>query len=198
MWTKSASDEVHLCSFQKNGYASGHVLRCGLCLPNLLRQQTSHIQQASPTSGVLNSFVLPIHKWVPLLLFSEVKPQGEILMRLTGSKLLIHFTFFYSASLQMDVRLNRILLVVKRLLPVPDGGYPCGTVCCCNPFHATEAHRRCGSTYSPQQSLPVFPSVDYPFGSCNRCTLPGNLRCCGSAAGLPETVVCAVSFARAC
>lgn len=58
MWIKSASDEAHLYSFQKKWYASGHVLRCGLCLPNLLWQQTSHIQQASPASGDLNSFVL--------------------------------------------------------------------------------------------------------------------------------------------
>ena len=95
-------------SFQKNGHASGHVLCCGLNLPNFLRQQTSHIQQASPTSGSLNSFVLPIHKWVPLLLLHEVIPQGEILMRLTGSDFLIQFSFVYSASLQMDVYLNRI------------------------------------------------------------------------------------------
>ena len=26
---------VYLCSFQKNGYASGHVLRCGPCFPQL-------------------------------------------------------------------------------------------------------------------------------------------------------------------
>lgn len=185
-------------SFQKNGHASGHVLCCGLCLPNFLRQQTSHIQQASPTSGSLNSFVLPIHKWVPLLLPHEVMPQGNHLTRLTSSKLLIQFTFFYSASLQTDVCLNRILLVVKQLLPAPDGGYPHGTVCCCNPSHVTEAHRRCGSAYIPQQSLPEFPSMDCLFGSCSRRTLPGSLRCCGSAAGLPETAVCAVSFGRAC
>lgn len=35
MWIKSASDEAHLYSFQKKWYASGHVLRCGLCLPKL-------------------------------------------------------------------------------------------------------------------------------------------------------------------
>lgn len=35
MWIKSASDTVYLCSFQKNGYASGHVLRCGPCFPQL-------------------------------------------------------------------------------------------------------------------------------------------------------------------
>lgn len=29
MWIKSASDAAHPCLFQKNGYASGHVLRCG-------------------------------------------------------------------------------------------------------------------------------------------------------------------------
>lgn len=34
-WIKSASDTVYLCSFQKNGYASGHVLRCGPCFPQL-------------------------------------------------------------------------------------------------------------------------------------------------------------------
>ena len=35
MWIKSASDTVYLCSFQKNRYASGHVLRCGPCFPQL-------------------------------------------------------------------------------------------------------------------------------------------------------------------
>ena len=35
MWIKSASDEARLYSFQKKWYASGHVLRCGLCLPKL-------------------------------------------------------------------------------------------------------------------------------------------------------------------
>ena len=35
MWIKSASDTVYLCSFQKNGYASGHVLRCSPCFPQL-------------------------------------------------------------------------------------------------------------------------------------------------------------------
>ena len=122
-----------------------------------MRQQTSHIQQVHPSSRDLNSFVLPIHKWVPLLLVCEVMPQGEILTRLTDSDFLIQFTSFYSASLQMDVCLNGVLLVVKRLLPAPDGEYPHGTVCCCNPFHVKEAHKRCGSTYSPRQSLPAFP-----------------------------------------
>lgn len=50
-----------------------------LVFPNFLWQQTSHIQQVSPTSGGLNSFVLPLHKWVPLLLQYKVMPQGEIL-----------------------------------------------------------------------------------------------------------------------
>ena len=57
--------------------------------PNFLRQQTSHIQQVHPTCGDLNSFVLPIHKWGPLLLICKVMPQGVILTRLTGSDFLI-------------------------------------------------------------------------------------------------------------
>ena len=60
-----------------------------IAFPKLLWQLTSHIQQVHPTSGDLNSFVLPIHKWVPLLLGYEVVPQGEILTRLTGSDFLI-------------------------------------------------------------------------------------------------------------
>lgn len=76
---------------QKFGYASGHVLRVAIVFPNFLRQQTSHIQQVHPTSGDLNSFVLPIHKWVPLLLLNEVMPQGIILTRLTGSDFLIQY-----------------------------------------------------------------------------------------------------------
>ena len=36
----------------------------------------------------------------------------------------------------MDVCLNRVLLSVKQLLPVPDGEYPHGTVCCS--FYATD------------------------------------------------------------
>lgn len=154
-----------------------------LVFPNFLWQQTSHIQQASPTSRGLNSFVLHLHKWVPLLLQYEVMPQGEILTRLTGSDFLIQFSCLYSASLQMNVYLNRVLLAVKQLLPVPDGEYPHGTVCCCNPFHVKKAHKRCGSTYSPRQSLPEFSLADCLFGSCNRCTLPKNPRCCRSAAG---------------
>ena len=47
-----------------------------------LRQQTSHIQQVHPSSGDLDSFVLSIHKWVPLLLLYEVLPQGKILAQL--------------------------------------------------------------------------------------------------------------------
>ena len=60
-----------------------------IVFPNFLRQLTSHIQQVHPTSGDLNSFVLPIHKWVPLLLLDEVMPQGKNLSRLTGSDFLI-------------------------------------------------------------------------------------------------------------
>ena len=89
MWIKSASDAMHPCHLQKFGYASGHVLCVAIVFPNLLWQQTSHIQQVHPTRGDLNSFVLPIHKWVPLLLRYEVLPQGKILTRLTGSDFLI-------------------------------------------------------------------------------------------------------------
>ena len=60
-----------------------------IVFPKLLRQKTSHIQQVHPTSRDLNSFVLPIHKWVPLLLHYKVVPQGKILTRLTGSDFLI-------------------------------------------------------------------------------------------------------------
>ena len=76
---------MHAYYLQKFGYASGHVLRVAIVFPNFLRQQTSHIQQVHPTSGDLNSFVLPIHKWVPLLLQYKVLPQGLILTRLTSS-----------------------------------------------------------------------------------------------------------------
>lgn len=141
----------HICTvFRKNGtpvdtscvVAFVFPIFCGskpLISSRLLRQAETSIP----------SFCL-IHKWAPLLLQYEVMPQGIILTRLTGSKILIQFTFFYSASLQMDVCLNRILLFVKRLLPAPDGGYPHGTVCCCNPSHVTEAHRRCELAYSPR------------------------------------------------
>lgn len=60
-----------------------------IVLPKLLRQQTSHIQQVHPTSRDLNSFVLPIHKWMPLLPLYEVMPQGRILTRPTGTDFLI-------------------------------------------------------------------------------------------------------------
>ena len=60
-----------------------------IVFPNFLRQLTSHIQQVHPTSGDLNSFVLPIHKWVPLLLPNEVGPHGKNLTRLTCSNFLI-------------------------------------------------------------------------------------------------------------
>ena len=60
-----------------------------IVFPNFLRQLTSHIQQVHPTSGELNSFVLPIQKWVPLLLPNEVGPHGQNLTRLTGSDFLI-------------------------------------------------------------------------------------------------------------
>ena len=143
--------------FRKTGTPVDTSCVVAIVFPSFLRQQTSHIQQASPTSGDLNSFVLPIHKWVKLLLQYEVMPQGVILTRLTDSDFLIQFTSFYSASLQMDVCLNRILLVVKWLLPVLDGEYPDGIVYCCNPSHVTEAHKRCESTYSLRQSLPAFP-----------------------------------------
>lgn len=82
---------MHPCHLQKFGYAGGHVFGVTIVSPNFLRQQTSHIQQVHPTSGDLNSFVLPIHKWVPLLLTSEVMPQGIILTRLTGSDFLIQY-----------------------------------------------------------------------------------------------------------
>lgn len=80
---------MHPCHLQKFGYASGHVFGVAIVFPNFLRQQTSHIQQVHPTGGGLDSFVLPIHKWVPLLLRYEVLPQGKILTRLTGSDFLI-------------------------------------------------------------------------------------------------------------
>lgn len=74
MWIKSASDATHLCSFQKLRVRQWSRLSCGHCFPDFLRQQTSHIQQVHPSSGDLNSFVLPIHKWVPLLLLNKVMP----------------------------------------------------------------------------------------------------------------------------
>lgn len=41
--------------------------------PLNLRQQTSHVQQDHPLfGGVLNSFVLPARRWVPLLLHYRV------------------------------------------------------------------------------------------------------------------------------
>lgn len=83
-----------------------------IVFPKLLRQLTSHIQQVHPTSGDLNSFVLPIHKWVPLLLPNEVVPQGKNLTRLTGSDFLIQieptaqhlyrWTFSCAAALGMS------------------------------------------------------------------------------------------------
>lgn len=89
MRIKLASDGIHPCHLQKFGYASGHVFGVAIVFPNFLRQQTSHIQQVHPTGGGLNSFGLPIHKWVPLLLRYEVLPQGKYLTRLTGSDFLI-------------------------------------------------------------------------------------------------------------
>ena len=65
---------MHPCHLQKFRYASGHVFCVAIVLPNFLRQQTSHVQQVHPTHGDLNSFVLPIHKWVPLLLLNKVMP----------------------------------------------------------------------------------------------------------------------------
>ena len=104
----------HICVvYRKIGTPVDTSCDVAIVFPNFLWQQTSHIQQASPTSGDLNSFVLPIHKWMPLLLHNEVMPQGQILTRLTGSNFLIQFTFFYSASSQMDVYLNRILGVYQ-------------------------------------------------------------------------------------
>lgn len=42
--------------------------------PIIPRQQTSHVQQDHPHfGGVLNSFVLPARRWVPLVL-----PSGEL------------------------------------------------------------------------------------------------------------------------
>lgn len=79
--------------FRKTGTPVDTSCVVAIVFPSFLRQQTSHIQQASPTSGDLNSFVLPIHKWVQLLLQYEVMPQGVILTRLTGSKFLIQFAY---------------------------------------------------------------------------------------------------------
>lgn len=75
--------------FRKMGTPVDTSCVVAIVFPKLLWQLTSHIQQVHPTSGDLNSFVLPIHKWVPLLLRYEVVPQGEILTRLTGSDFLI-------------------------------------------------------------------------------------------------------------
>ena len=48
--------------------------------PLIPQQQTSHVQQDHPHIGeVLNSFVLPVHRWVPLMLSYEVMPHGVIL-----------------------------------------------------------------------------------------------------------------------
>lgn len=82
----------HICVvYRKIGTPVDTSCVVAVVFPNFLWQQTSHIQQALPTSGGLNSFVLPIHKWVPLLLQYEVMPQGVILTRLTDSKILIQF-----------------------------------------------------------------------------------------------------------
>lgn len=198
MWAKSASDAVHPCSFQKNGYASGHVLRCGHCFPQLSaaanlsypagfsdKRRPQFLRSAYPQMGAAAA---PIRGHA-----SRCNSNAANRLKIPDSVCL-----FYSASLQMDVCLNRILLVVKWLLPVPDGEYPDGIVYCCNSSHVTEAHKRCGSTYSPRQSLPAFPLAGCLFESCNRCTLPGNPRCCELVEERPETAVCAVSFGRAC
>ena len=58
--------------------------------PLIPRQQTSHVQQDHPHSGgVLNSFVLPARRWVPLLLAYRVMPSGETQSRLTGSAFVV-------------------------------------------------------------------------------------------------------------
>lgn len=64
MWIKSASDTIYLCSFQKSWYASGHVLRCGPCFPQLSvaanlsypagfsdKQRPQFLRSASPQMG---------------------------------------------------------------------------------------------------------------------------------------------------
>ena len=109
MWTKSASDEAHLCSLQKNWYTSGHVLRCGHCLPKL-----SVAANLSYPAGFSD-------KRRPQFLRSAYPQMGAAVAPLRGHasrynsnaanrlKILIQFTCFHSASSQMDVYLNRIL-----------------------------------------------------------------------------------------
>lgn len=109
-----------------------------IVFPNFLRQQTSHIQQASPTSGGLNSFVLPIHKWVPLLLQYEVMPQGEILTRLTGSDFLIQFFLLFS--------MEKSICLLLPALQSSSGLSHLSYVGCCRPFPCFVLHSKDSQT----------------------------------------------------
>ena len=80
-------------SYSRSGY-DGHTV-----FPLSLRQQTSHVQQDHPhLDGVLNSFVLPVRRWVPLLLQYGVLPPGVIQMRLTGSAFVVDSAFLQSGT----------------------------------------------------------------------------------------------------
>ena len=84
LWTSSCikSDRFVRTSGEK-GYSKGNVfiLYDGQSdSPLIPQQQTSHVQQDHPfIGGVLNSFVLPVHRWVPLMLSFRVMPYGVIL-----------------------------------------------------------------------------------------------------------------------
>ena len=89
MWIKSASDATHLCSFQKFGYASGHVFRVAIVFPTFCGSKpliSSRFIRLAETS--IPSFCLSTNG-CRCCYNTRSLPQGGILTRLTGSDFLI-------------------------------------------------------------------------------------------------------------
>lgn len=133
---KSASDAAHPCILQKNGYAGGHILRCGHRFPqdsaaaNLSypagssdKRRPQFLRSAYPQVGAASA---PIQGHT-----SRIKSNAADRLRLPDSD-----RTGCPASLQMDIFLNSGFGDIRQLSPFPDGGYLCGTVYCCTRIHA--------------------------------------------------------------
>ena len=148
MWIKSASDAAHPCIFQKNGYASGHVLRCGHRFPQL--SAAANLSYPAGSSDKRRPQFL--RSAYPQMGAAAAPERGRASRKKSNAADRLRFPDSdrtdCPASLQMDVFLNSGFGDVRRLLPVPDGEYLYGTVYCCTRVHASAAHRKYESAYS--------------------------------------------------
>ena len=138
-WTSTCVNSHQIVRFTgTNGYAKGNVL-LALWRPCIKPTPPASanlpcLTGSSAHGGVLNSFVLPVHSWVPRMLLCGVKAPWTNSLRLPALYLLL----LHSCSLApLKWRtIPRLRYFFVRLLPTPDGWCLSVVSADHNPHHA--------------------------------------------------------------